>query len=438
MGADLAAMTQEQAMNAGADFVMGEASGISQQGDYRVVETDAGEYRGKAVIIAAGSTLRLLGIPGEEEFMGRGVSQCATCDGPLYSGEVVGVAGGGDSAADEALVLSQYAERVLLFHRRDELRAQQALVERVLADPKIEVVWDTIIDEVLGEDTVSGVRVTTNLATGEQGARELSGLFVYVGLAPNADIAGGLLDTDGGRPHPGQRFDGDGRSRRVRRGRHPPAFIVATGVGSGRRRHCRHRRIPLHFRQELVNLRHGVFAPLRQIEHCNGECRMTTTNTLNSGFDDAERGLEWLEKLEALQSRSASQRAAYEVAEYVMMLRTAVTELAGDRTFSELSSSVGAETARLVEELRGSGRARLLEYENPSRPPELESVVNLKIIFAGEKYGRRIHRPSGRAVTQQQDHRRRRAFQQPGARQLPGIQLYAKPGLPHHPSQPRD
>lgn len=197
MGADLAAMTQEQAMNAGAEFVMGEVSGISGQGGYHVVDSDAGELRAKSVIIAAGSTLRLLGVPGEEEFMGRGVSQCATCDGPLYSGEVVGVAGGGDSATDEALVLSQYADKVLLFHRRDELRAQQALVDRVLADPKIEVVWNTVIDEVLGENTVSGVR-TTNLATGEQGVRELSGLFVYVGLTPNAGFAEGMLQTDGG------------------------------------------------------------------------------------------------------------------------------------------------------------------------------------------------------------------------------------------------
>ena len=197
MGADLAAMTQEQAMNAGAEFIMGEASHISEQGDYRVVKTDAGEFYSKAVIIAAGSTLRLLGVPGEEEFMGRGVSQCATCDGPLYSGEVVGVAGGGDSAADEALVLSQYAERVLLFHRRDVLRAQQYLVDRVAGEPKIEVVSNTVIDEVLGENTVSGVRVT-NLASGEQSARELSGLFVYVGLAPNAGMAQGLLETDGG------------------------------------------------------------------------------------------------------------------------------------------------------------------------------------------------------------------------------------------------
>ena len=197
MGADLAAMTQEQAMNAGAEFVMGEVSDISGEGDLRVVNTDAGEFRSKALIIAAGSTLRLLGVPGEEEFMGRGVSQCATCDGPLYSGEVVGVAGGGDSAADEALVLAQFADRVLLFHRRDELRAQQELVNRVLAEPKIEVVWNTVIEEVLGEDTVSGVR-TANVETGAKDARELSGLFVYVGLSPNSSVAAGVLETDGG------------------------------------------------------------------------------------------------------------------------------------------------------------------------------------------------------------------------------------------------
>ena len=197
MGADLAAMTQEQAMTSGAEFIMGEVSGISPSGDYRVVSADSGDIQAKAVIIAAGSTLRMLGIPGEEEFMGRGVSQCATCDGPLYSGEVVGVVGGGDSATDEALVLAQYADRVLLFHRRDEFRAQQELVDRVMAEPKIEVVWNTVVEEVLGENTVSGVR-TTDVATGEQGAHQLSGLFVYVGLDPNGNVAEGLLDRDGG------------------------------------------------------------------------------------------------------------------------------------------------------------------------------------------------------------------------------------------------
>ena len=197
MGADLAAMTQEQAMTSGAEFILGEVSGISTDGDYRVVSADTGDLRAKAVIVAGGSTLRMLGVPGEEEFLGRGVSQCATCDGPLYIGEIVGVAGGGDSAADEALVLAQYADRVLLIHRREELRAQQELANRVSAEPKIEVVWNSIIDEILGEDTVSGVTLT-DLATGNKSARELSGLFVYVGLEPNTSLVDGLLETDGG------------------------------------------------------------------------------------------------------------------------------------------------------------------------------------------------------------------------------------------------
>ena len=197
MGADLAAMTQEQAMTSGAEFIMGEVSGITSSGEYQVVNADSGELQAKTLIIAAGSTLRLLGIPGEEEFMGRGVSQCATCDGPLYSGETVGVVGGGDSAADEALVLAQYADHVLLFHRREELTAQRELVNRVLGESKIEIVPNTVIDEVLGENTVSGVH-TTNLSTREQSARELSGLFVYVGLEPNGGIAEGLLERDGG------------------------------------------------------------------------------------------------------------------------------------------------------------------------------------------------------------------------------------------------
>ena len=135
-GAELGPATQEQAMNAGAEFLMAEAEKVSLDGDHKVVSTDAGDLRAKAVIVAAGSTLRKLGIPGEEEFYGRGVSHCATCDGPLYMGSTVGVVGGGDSAADEALTLTDYADRVLLFHRRSDLRAQQALQDRLPLQPQ--------------------------------------------------------------------------------------------------------------------------------------------------------------------------------------------------------------------------------------------------------------------------------------------------------------
>ena len=194
-GAELGPVVQEQAMDAGAELIMAEATGISLDGRYRVVSSDGGDYRAKTVIVAAGSTLRRLGIPGEDELYGRGVSQCATCDGPLYMGQVVGVVGGGDSAADEALVLAKYAGKVLLFHRRDQLLAQQALQDQVNDDPKIEVVRNSRIEEIVGEETVSGVRVR-DLVTNVEDHVNISGLFVYVGLEPNSHIVRGLIEVD--------------------------------------------------------------------------------------------------------------------------------------------------------------------------------------------------------------------------------------------------
>lgn len=194
-GAELGPAVQEQAMNAGAEFIMAEAASISRDGDLKVVATDAGQYRAKAVIVAAGSRLRQLGIPGEEELYGRGVSHCATCDGPLYMGQVVGVVGGGDSAADEAMTLSQYADRILLFHRRDRLQAQKVLQDRLHNQRKVEMVWNSTVEEVLGEDTVSGVRVR-NVVTNLQNVVDLSGLFVYVGLEPNSELVRGLVNLD--------------------------------------------------------------------------------------------------------------------------------------------------------------------------------------------------------------------------------------------------
>ncbi|MSQ17501.1 MAG: FAD-binding protein [Dehalococcoidia bacterium] len=195
-GAELGPMVQEQAMNAGAQFIMGEASAILRDGEHKVVTSDGGSYRARAVILAAGSTLRHLGIPGEAELTGHGVSHCATCDGPLYLDQVVGVAGGGDSAADEALTLTQYVGRVLLFHRRDQLRAQQVLQQRLVEHPKVEVLWNTTVVRVLGEDMVTGVRVRDTVASTERTVA-LSGLFVYVGLQPNSALLQDLVKLDG-------------------------------------------------------------------------------------------------------------------------------------------------------------------------------------------------------------------------------------------------
>lgn len=193
-GYELGPATQEQAMNAGVEVLMDTATEVTVEGDYlRVTGDMGGSYRGKAVIMAAGSSLRSLGIAGEEAFEGRGVSHCATCDGPLYMGQTVAVVGGGDSAADEALTLTEYAERVILFVRGDSLDAQQVLQDRVAAEPKIEVRYNAEVIEIVGEDTVTGARVRT--ADGET-VEPLSGLFIYIGLDPNSASVADLVPLD--------------------------------------------------------------------------------------------------------------------------------------------------------------------------------------------------------------------------------------------------
>lgn len=194
-GAELGPAVQEQAMDAGVEFIIAEASDVSRDGQHKVVVSDAGEHRGKAVIVAAGSNLRQLGIPGEEELFGRGVSHCATCDGPLYMEQVVGVVGGGDSALDEALTLTDYTDRVLLFNRSEQLRAQQVLQDRLNDNPKIEVVWNTLVERVLGEYTVTGVQVR-NVVTNLENQVDLTGLFIYVGLEPGSELVKDLVNLD--------------------------------------------------------------------------------------------------------------------------------------------------------------------------------------------------------------------------------------------------
>ena len=194
-GAELAPALQEQAMNAGVEFIMDEATQVTRDGDFKQVVGDGGSYRARAVIIATGSRLRSAGIPGEERLRDRGVSHCATCDGPMSMGQTVGVVGGGDSAADEALTLTEYADRVLLFHRRDQLRAQQALRERLLEHPKIDIHWNTLVTEVLGEESVTGVRLRDS-AAGRDSEVALNSLFIYVGLEPNSELVRGLVKPD--------------------------------------------------------------------------------------------------------------------------------------------------------------------------------------------------------------------------------------------------
>jgi thioredoxin reductase (NADPH) len=200
-GYDLCPIIQEQAAAAGAEFAAAEASGLhADEGGWRVT-TGQGDVRARAVVIATGTTLKTLGIPGEERLRGKGVSHCASCDAPLLRGRTVGVVGGGDSALQEALTLVQHVARVIILHRGSAFTAQAAYVQQVRANPKIDVRFGTIVEEALGNGGLTGVR-TRAVSDGTTEDLELAGLFVYVGLAPStAWLDGALaLETSGRIP----------------------------------------------------------------------------------------------------------------------------------------------------------------------------------------------------------------------------------------------
>ncbi len=163
-----------------------------------VVRTQAGkEYVTDAVILCTGARPRYLEVPGEQEYMGKGVSYCATCDGFFFRDKDVVVVGGGDSAVEEALFLTKFASRVRILHRRDELRASKILQSRAFKNEKIEFVWNTVVTEILGDDEgkVVGVK-TENTVTGEDGLLETDGVFVFIGHIPNNEILEGKFELD--------------------------------------------------------------------------------------------------------------------------------------------------------------------------------------------------------------------------------------------------
>jgi thioredoxin reductase (NADPH) len=183
-GYDLCPTVQRQAADQGAEFQRAEVENLHPEGPFWSVITDGERHRGKAVIVATGSSLKELGVPGEAKLMGRGVSHCASCDGPLYNEKTVAVVGGGDSALQEALTLANYAASVLIFTQEESFDAQFSYVERALSQAKIEARHRTAIEAVLGGNVVSGVRVR-DLESNESFQIDLAGLFVYVGMKPN-------------------------------------------------------------------------------------------------------------------------------------------------------------------------------------------------------------------------------------------------------------
>lgn len=197
-GIELGPLVHEQAEAAGAEFILDTAESLALDGPQRLLTCTTETLRAPALIVAAGSTLRTLGIPGEAALAGRGVSHCASCDGPFFRDKRVCVIGGGDAAIDEALVLAEFASRVLVVHRRPASTAQRTLLDRANAVDTIEFLPSTSVEEIAGEGAVSGVRLK-DLASGEVREESFSGVFVFVGLEPNTAFLGGLvaLDTAG-------------------------------------------------------------------------------------------------------------------------------------------------------------------------------------------------------------------------------------------------
>jgi thioredoxin reductase (NADPH) len=194
-GIELGPLVHEQADEAGAEFILDTVESIARDGVQYVLTCAGDVLRAPAVVVAAGSRLRDLGIPGEAQLLGRGVSHCASCDGPFFRGRRVCVVGGGDAALDEALVLAEHAEHVTVFHRGAALSAQRVLVERAQATGKIEIVLSTVVDAIVGDGAVAAVNVR-NAGTGETRAAPVAGVFVFVGLEPNSAFLAGQLELD--------------------------------------------------------------------------------------------------------------------------------------------------------------------------------------------------------------------------------------------------
>ena len=194
-GAQLTMTMADQAREFGAEMAPESVTGLDAGGESLIVKASGSDYEARAVIVASGTGYRKLGVPGEEEFAGRGVSYCATCDGPFYKGEDIAVVGGGDSALQEALHLTNFARKIYLIHRRDEFRAVPILVEKVRGHERIECICSNTVTRIGGKDGVESVELESK-KTGETRTLPVAGVFLFVGLEPRTDFLGGLLELD--------------------------------------------------------------------------------------------------------------------------------------------------------------------------------------------------------------------------------------------------
>lgn len=195
-GFEMGMQFREHADRLGAEFLETDVTGISVDGTKRLVHTKKEVLEAKAVIVATGAVHKKLGAPGEERLAGRGISYCATCDGAFYRGKTVAVVGGGDVAVEDAVFLARSCEKVYLIHRRDELRAAKRLQEQLFALPNVELIWNTEVEEIQGDEVVSGL-LLHNKKEQKQSAIDVAGVFIAVGITPDSDICRGVVEMDG-------------------------------------------------------------------------------------------------------------------------------------------------------------------------------------------------------------------------------------------------
>ncbi len=233
-GFELMDRMKGQAEKFGLEIRSEEVARLGFRDDRKLVVTNRETYETQALILACGASWKKLDVEGERNLMGRGVSYCATCDGPFYRDQAVAVIGGGDTAVEESLFLTRFASKIYHVHRRDELRAVKLLQERAMAEEKIEFVWDTVPLRILGADGVEGIELR-NVKTGETSLREVQGVFIFIGTIPNTELVQGLVTLDDAgfvitddqmeTSVPGVFAAGDMRSKTFRQ--------ISTAVGEG-------------------------------------------------------------------------------------------------------------------------------------------------------------------------------------------------------------
>ncbi len=186
-GPELAQKMTDHAKKFGLEIISDLVENVHCRGDIKVIKTAEREITAKAVIIATGGSPNLLGVPGEKEFSGKGVSYCAICDGAFFKGEIIAVAGGGDAAVEEAMFLTKFGSKVILIHRRDQLRAQKIIQTRAFANEKLEFIWDSVVEGIAGDTKVRSLTLK-NVKTGETSTLDVGAIFVFIGFVPNSDI----------------------------------------------------------------------------------------------------------------------------------------------------------------------------------------------------------------------------------------------------------